>query len=557
MQLLRGRASQIRVPPEDPVCEKIKPSTPVNVPRLGHALRKHPNRCFVNYLITGLVHGFFAGLSHFPAASFSCPNLLSARREPEIVDALLEKELKKGFMIGPFDTSPFSIFRINPIGVATRKYSGKKRLIIDLSAPHNGQVDSINDLIPLPPFSLFYSTVDDAIKLIKKAGKGAWLAKADVSDAFKVMPLHPSQWPLFGVKWRGKMFFSVRLTFGCRSSPKIFDTLAEALCWILLNNDKLPFVLHLLDDFLLVDFPSATPDVSISALKRTFSHLGIPLSEEKTIGPVKVIEFLGITLDSNLMQASLPAEKLSRIRQVMHDACASQSFCKRELLSLLGHLNFAMRVIPQGRSFVSRLLDLSKTVENLSDIITIDAGCRSEFRFWAQLLEKWNGISFFHNDFAESSPALNLYTDAAPSIGFGGVYNKQWFAGAWPAELRALPPDVSSTALLELYPIVIACLLWGKHWERKRIIFFCDNEATVAIINKGRSSIPFINKFMRRLTWLSITGNYVIRAVHIPGLNNQVADSLSRFNLQKFHLLCPGAARTSLECPPFSQTILD
>lgn len=257
------------------------------------------------------------------------------------------------------------------------------------------------------------------------------------------------------------------------------------------------------------------------------------------------------------MQASLPPEKLTRIRQVMHSAQESASFSKRDLLSLLGHLNFAMRVIPQGRSFISRLLDLSKSVKNLSDVVTMDAGCRSELAFWAQLLTYWNGISFFHNDFVESSPDLNLYTDAAPSVGFGGVFEKEWFASVWPAELLALPPSVSSIALFELYPIVIACLLWGKRWERKQILFFCDNEATVAIINKGRSSIPFINKFVRRLTWLSVTGNFLIRAAHIPGLNNQVADSLSRFNFQKFHLLCPGAAQSSLECPPYSQTILD
>ena len=105
-------------------------------------------------------------------------------------------------MIGPFVKSLF-FFRINPIGIATRKYSGKKRLIMDLSAPHNESTNSINSLIPLLPFSLFYD-VDDAIKPIKRAGRGAWLAKADITDAFKVMPLHPSQWPLFGVQWREK-----------------------------------------------------------------------------------------------------------------------------------------------------------------------------------------------------------------------------------------------------------------------------------------------------------------------------------------------------------------
>ncbi len=523
---------------------------------LGKALQKHPNRSFVNYLLTGLVQGFMAGLIWLPKMSHICHNLQSAIKEPEIVDSLLEKEVKKGFMIGPLDESPFPVTRINPIGIATRKYSGKKRLIIDLSAPHHEGAPSINSLIPLQPFSLYYASIDDAIKLIKQAGQGAWLSKADITDAFKVMPLHPSQWHLFGVKWREKMYFAVRLTFGCRSSPKIFDTLSEALCWILLNNCKLPFVLHLLDDFLLIDFPCAKPDHAISTLKDTFKNLGVPLSEEKTSGPFKAIEFLGIKLDTVLMQASLPLEKLNRIREIMREQI-SKNISKRELLSLLGHLNFAMRVIPQGRAFVSRLLDLSKTVKNLHDTVTLDEGCRSELQFWSLLLEKWNGVSFFYNDDMESSSAIKLFTDAAPSVGFGGFFNNEWFADVWPKEMSSLPASASSSALMEIYPIVISCLLWGKFWSRKRILFYCDNEAAVNIINKGRSSIPLINRFVRRITWASVLGNFIIKAVHIPGLDNKVADALSRFDFQKFRKLCPEATPSSLPCPSFLQTVLD
>ncbi len=68
------------------------------------------------------------------------------------------------------------------------------------------------------------------------------------------------------------------------------------------------------------------------------------------LGPLQVIEFRGITLDSNLMQASLPLDKLNHIREVMRN--------------VLGYLSFAMRVIIKGQSFISRLLDLSKSVKN-------------------------------------------------------------------------------------------------------------------------------------------------------------------------------------------------
>ena len=538
--------------------EMIKlPSTPVNVSRLSAALGGHPDRCFVSYLIDGLVLGFLAGLCDMPVESYECHNLQTAITEPAVVDSLLEKELSKGFMIGPFVASPFSPYRVSPIGVATRKYSGKKRLVIDLSAPHDGVVPSINSLIPREPFSLYYASVDNAISLITTAGRGAWLGKADITDAFKVMPLHPSQWHLFGVRWGGKLFFSVRLAFGCRSSPRIFDALSEALCWILLNVHRLPFVLHLLDDFLVVDFPSSPPARCISVLRDTFGHLGVPLSAEKTVGPFTSLEFLGITLDSVAMQASLPLDKLERVRSVLRAASGSASMVKRDLLSLLGHLNFAMRIVPQGRSFVSRLLDLAKSVPHLRDSVVLDDGCRSDLRFWSVLCDRWNGISFFYHDSVESSAALDFYTDAAPSVGFGGFHGNEWFSGAWPAEIVSLAPETYSTALHEMYPIVIACLLWGHLWCRKKITVFCDNEATVHIINKGRSSVPFINRLVRRLTWTSVLDNFILRATFIPGLENRSADALSRFNFQEFRKLRPYALPDGLACPPFPLTVLD
>ena len=335
------------------------------------------------------------GVLTAPTVSFVAKNLLSATSDPDTVSRLLASEVAKGYVIGPFSSPPFSLFRVNEIGVATRKYSGKKRLIFDLSAPHNGPVPSINSLIPLAPFSLHYATVDNAINLIKLAGVGSWLSKADITDAFKIVPVHPSQWPLFGVKWDSNFYFGVRLTFGCKSSPCIFNHVSEALCWILLNRVRVPSVLHLLDDFLLIDPPHDSSGSSLGKLRSCFRSLGVPLSDEKTLGPATRLEFLGITLDSVEMQASLPLDKLQRIREIAASFSTAISIPKRQLLSLLGHLNFAMRVIPQGRSFISRLLDTASSVSQLQDLVSLDDGCRSDLRFWAPLLEHWNGVSFF------------------------------------------------------------------------------------------------------------------------------------------------------------------
>ncbi len=98
------------------------------------------------------------------------------------------------------------------------------------------------------------------------------------------------------------------------------------------------------------------------------------------------------------MQASLPLDKLDRIREGMKDVLKCDFITKKELLSLLGHLNFAMRIILQGRSFISRLIDISKTVEKLRNSIKLDSGCKSELHFWSLLCEGWNGIIFFNNN---------------------------------------------------------------------------------------------------------------------------------------------------------------
>lgn len=69
-----------------------------------------------------------------------------------------------------------------------------------MSSPHSNFTASVNECIPSDPFSLHYASVDNAIQLIKLAGQGAWLSKADITDAFKIIPIHPSDWALFGVK---------------------------------------------------------------------------------------------------------------------------------------------------------------------------------------------------------------------------------------------------------------------------------------------------------------------------------------------------------------------
>ncbi|MEW8338437.1 MAG: reverse transcriptase domain-containing protein [Candidatus Thiodiazotropha taylori] len=303
-------------------------------------LENHPNRTFCEHLLDGFIQGFDTGLTSLPKHSYECANLLSAKNQPPITMELLNTELERGYAIGPFDRIPFEQYRISPLGVAESKYSKKKRLIVDLSAPHdNEKHPSLNELINKEDFSLSYVTIDTAVQIIRRLGKGAWMCKTDIKDAFKLIPIKEALWPYYGVKWNGKYYFYTRLVFGGRSSPKIFDSLSEAVCWILEHNYKLANVLHLLDDFLAIDSPEADADRTMAVLTLVFNKLGIPLSLNKTVGPVTELEYLGIILDSTKMEARLPMDKVDRIRNVLISFLNRKSCTKQELLSLLGHLN--------------------------------------------------------------------------------------------------------------------------------------------------------------------------------------------------------------------------
>ncbi len=117
----------------------------------------------------------------------------------------------------------------------------------------------------------------------------------------------------------------------------------------------------------------------------------MPISPTKTEGPATKLVFLGIEIDSVSMTISLPPEKLSRLRVMIRDWESKRSCTKRELLSLIGYLQHACRVIRPGHSFLRRMIDLSAGVRALHHRVRLNAGFRSDLKWWNCFLPVWNG----------------------------------------------------------------------------------------------------------------------------------------------------------------------
>ena len=258
-----------------------------------------------------------------------------------------------------------------------------------MPTPHDhSDHPSINSLIDKESYSLSYVSVDDAIRRIHQLGRGAWMNKADIQDAFKLLPIKPSLWRFYGVKWDNRYYFFTRLPFGSRSSPKLFDLFSQAIVWIAENNYGIPHMLHLLDDFFVVDSDRVAGERTRVMMLSLFDRLQVPLSLSKTIGPVQVIEYLGILLDSQRMESSLPSDKLARILVMIESLLDRRKCTKRELLSVLGHMSFASRVVVPGRSFVHYLFPLSTFVRSLNSHVTLNRDARLELSLWSHHLRQ-------------------------------------------------------------------------------------------------------------------------------------------------------------------------
>ena len=84
-------------------------------------------------------------------------------------------------------------------------------------------------------------------------------------------------------------------------------------------------------------------------------------------------------------------------------------------------------------------------------------------------------------------------------------------------------------AVKELYPIVLALILRSNVLADKRLLVLCDDEAVVHVINNQTCKEQYIISLIRTMTVIIMRNKVILRAKHVPGKKNIIADALSRF----------------------------
>ena len=133
--------------------------------------------------------------------------------------------------------------------------------------------------------------VDDVTRIIARMGRGTLLEKMDIKSAYHIVPVYSEEQLLLGIRWQGEVYIDSRLPFGLRSAPIIFTALADALEWIV-KQQEARMLHYYLDDFITIGSPDLPVcRFNIQKLCDTCAELGLLVATEKTVGATKCLTF--------------------------------------------------------------------------------------------------------------------------------------------------------------------------------------------------------------------------------------------------------------------------
>ena len=155
-------------------------------------------------------------------------------------------------------------------------------------------------------------------------------------------------------------------------------------------------------------------------------------------------------------------------------------------------------------------------------------------------MRTWNGVSMLR-EYRPRRADFEIWMDVSGSFGCGAVWGKRWLQAEWSKTYAEAPQEwgEDGITLKELVPIIMSCAIWGPQWRQSSILVHCDNEGAVAVVNSGYSRVEKIMHLLRCLFFIRAQFGMEVRAVHVPGKDNILADAISHNNLSVLSLQMP------------------
>jgi len=448
---------------------------------------------------------------------YCLPNYSSALQEAPVISAMLAEEVAQGWLVPVSEQPRF----VHPLG-AVPKSDGGLRVIHDHSVPLGS---SVNDHEVYMRCS--WDSLESALQFLVPH---VYMARLDVSAYYRHFMVHPSQWDLQGFEFAGRFYVDSRVQFGLRLAPELAHRFTMFIKRVLYANG-VQAVVGVMDDYLLLHSDYRTCFVMLAVSVALLSDLGfvVNLKPGKTVLPARVQKFVGVVINSARMSLSLPAEKLSSLLQDVAQALRARSIRRKLLQRLVGKMQWASRVIYGGRVFMRSCTDALSVVLHPGHHVSLSAHMRADLRWWLSAAAAHNGVV----SLARRRTTHFVFTDAClspvPCIGIFAA--GAFFSLAVPdllAQQLGPPSAEGDINVWECFALVAALQLLGDYWLGSHVVVFSDNAATVSWVGQGSPRPLAARELVGRLFQDCLRRDIRLSVQHIPGVDNVVADALSR-----------------------------
>ncbi len=219
-------------------------------------LNNFPDKQLVDFLEFGWPIGYNS--QYWPLTTFK--NHKGAVDYSADVSKYIIKEVSLGATLGPFKYNPLCTpLCISPINTVP-KGKDDRRVICDLSFPHNA---SVNSGIPKEAYLgtvviLSFPTVDTIAKLVREKGKNCHIFKRDLSRAYRQFPVDPRDICFLGSTWGSRVFIDRVSVMGLRTGALMCQRTTSGVAFIMKEEGY--SCVNYQDDFLGVEIPTISEE---------------------------------------------------------------------------------------------------------------------------------------------------------------------------------------------------------------------------------------------------------------------------------------------------------
>ena len=465
-------------------------------------------------------YGFPLGYLGPESRCADTPNHSSATNYPEHINDFIREELGHGAVMGPFFGSPFTPWaHTSPLMTREKHDPRKRRVITDLTYPKETSVNAYifknMALGDVREHSL--PTVTDFVDDLRASGRGSYMFTVDVARAYKNFRLDPLDWPLACIEWDGCHYVDVAMPFGARSSSSNMQRVANFVVRILAGKGIRARMY--LDDLVVVAKTQEIANAQYKVVRALLQELGLPEACNKRQPPATKITWLGIVICSQTMSLSIPQEKLQSALEAARVGRDRKAMHRRQLESLVGRLMHIAKCVEPARIFLSRLLQALRDMKDKA-FCKVTTDMRADIDWFLEFASEWNGTALI----PAAAPTKRIQVDASLT-GIGGTDGRHAYGG------RVAPDSDPAANITELEAanVIIALHTFLSEADRgSHVLVECDNLPAVQALRWGRGQNQVLME-VARMGWMTqALLDIKITFAHIAGINNTIADALSR-----------------------------